>query len=88
MTETDLTYALDDGKDPWTVLVVSVRADAEVDLARIGVSFVRCSELEDAVSERGLDVRSYSLQSKNLSDLSGGANGTACHVSAKVVHFC
>ena len=29
--------------------VLGERADAEVDLARIGVGFVRCSELEDAV---------------------------------------
>ena len=47
-------YLLDDRQDPGLVIVISIRADAEVDLLRKGICLVGCSQLEDASHTMGI----------------------------------
>lgn len=42
-----IAHLLDDGQNPWLVLVVSVSAHTQVHFLRINVGLVRSSELED-----------------------------------------
>lgn len=47
-TAATVAYLLDNGQDPWFTVVVTVSTNAKVDLFRVGVSDVSCSESEDA----------------------------------------
>jgi hypothetical protein len=59
----DKTYLLNDGQDPRLIIIISVRANANVDLIRIGVRFVRRCEFEytKVVSSRCRVVSSFMI---------------------------
>ena len=48
-----ITYLLYDRENPWLVIVIAVRADAQVDFLGEWVDFVRGGELENAATVIG-----------------------------------
>lgn len=82
-----LTHLFDDGENPRLALLISVGADAEVDLGGVLVGLVGGGEGEDAGGANALQVRHRSRwttgQKRQGTDASAGARGTEEKTSAR-----
>ena len=76
------THLFNDGEYPRLVVVVTIGADAKIDLLWEGICLVGCSKLENAIpTVSGCFGRCGVGRSKAY--LSGGARGTISHVSVE-----